>query len=477
MISDLTNHFGDASTIVQQAVNQLATVLLNGQRNWISNIVSSLGLTAVWEQITSISSDLFGKLMAELTQLLFAGQAVWAQAQAIFGQLASDLTNHVGDASTIIAQAIAALGTALNNGASRKVMDTRGLGDFILNSLGLGAVWDQIVGLGGNVWSQVLAIGGQLLFAGQQAINNAKPVLAQMVSDLTNHFGDASTIVAQAIASLTQILGNNNREERGLLETIGSLLGGFDFSAIISQLQTIGSDLFGKLMAELTQLLFAGQQVLANAKPIIAQMISDLTNHFGDASTIVAQAVQSLAGILGGQRGIVDMISNLVGGLNLGSVWTEIQNAGSNLAAMLMSELAQILVSGQQVINNAKPILQQMISDLTNHFGDASTIVQQAVNQLLVVLANGNNQRDWISSIVSSLGLSAIWDQLTAISSDLFAKLMAELAKLLFAGQAVWAQAQQLFAQLVSDLTNHVGDASTIIAQAIAALGVIVNKP
>ena len=50
-----------------------------------------------------------------------------------------------------------------------------------------------------------MAIGSQLLFAGTQALNNAKPILTKLVSDLTNHVGDAATIVAQAIASLTQI--------------------------------------------------------------------------------------------------------------------------------------------------------------------------------------------------------------------------------------------------------------------------------
>ena len=52
-----------------------------------------------------------------------------------------------------------------------------------------------------------MAIGSQLLFAGTQALNSAKPILSKLVSDLTNHVGDAATIVAQAIASLSQISG------------------------------------------------------------------------------------------------------------------------------------------------------------------------------------------------------------------------------------------------------------------------------
>jgi hypothetical protein len=45
------------------------------------------------------------------------------------------------------------------------------------------------------------------LFAGQQVWANAQPVFNQLVSDLTNHAGDAVTIVAQAIASLNQVIG------------------------------------------------------------------------------------------------------------------------------------------------------------------------------------------------------------------------------------------------------------------------------
>ena len=83
----------------------------------------------------------------------------------------------------------------------------RGISDFIFQTLGLGSVLSEIQNLGGNFVSQIMAIGSQLLFAGTQALNNAKPILAKLVSDLTNHVGDAATIVAQAIASLSQISG------------------------------------------------------------------------------------------------------------------------------------------------------------------------------------------------------------------------------------------------------------------------------
>ena len=80
--------------------------------------------------------------------------------------------------------------------------------DFILNAFNLSGVWDTISALGSSVVAQFTAIASQLLFAGTQVWNNAKPIFAQLVADLTNHAGDAVTIVAQSIASLNQILGS-----------------------------------------------------------------------------------------------------------------------------------------------------------------------------------------------------------------------------------------------------------------------------
>ena len=83
----------------------------------------------------------------------------------------------------------------------------RGVTDFLLQTLGLQSVWNEIQTLGGNFAAQLIAIGAQLLFAGSQSLNNAKAIFAKLVSDLTNHTSDASTLVSQAIGSLNQVLG------------------------------------------------------------------------------------------------------------------------------------------------------------------------------------------------------------------------------------------------------------------------------
>ena len=83
----------------------------------------------------------------------------------------------------------------------------RGVSDYLLQSLGLGSVVSEIQNLGGNFISQLVAIASQILFAGKQILEQAKPILSKLVSDLTNHVGDAKTIVSQTIASLSQVLG------------------------------------------------------------------------------------------------------------------------------------------------------------------------------------------------------------------------------------------------------------------------------
>jgi hypothetical protein len=57
------------------------------------------------------------------------------------------------------------------------------------------------------------------LFAGQEKWNQAQQIFQTLIYDLTNHIGNSSDIVQQAIASITQILSNGNGK-RGLKRLI-----------------------------------------------------------------------------------------------------------------------------------------------------------------------------------------------------------------------------------------------------------------
>jgi hypothetical protein len=52
----------------------------------------------------------------------------------------------------------------------------RDLADFFLNTLGLGQIWQQIQGVGANLLGQFTAEITQLIFAGQQVLEQAKYV-------------------------------------------------------------------------------------------------------------------------------------------------------------------------------------------------------------------------------------------------------------------------------------------------------------
>ena len=186
------------------------------------------------------------------------------------------------------------LGAHLN----AREMAQKDLMSTIVTSLGLDTVWSTITSLGSAVYLQFINIGTQLLFAGSQVWSAVKPVLNQLVSDLTNHAGDAVSIVAQTIASLNQILasGKRNLTEKDLLSTIVSSLG---LDQVWSTITALGSSVYLQFVQIGTQLLFAGSQVWAQAQVVLTQLKNDLLNHTGDAVSIVAQSIASLNQILG----------------------------------------------------------------------------------------------------------------------------------------------------------------------------------
>jgi len=348
-------------------------------------------------------------------------------------------------------------------------VEAKGISDFIVNTFGLQSVWSEIQSVGQNLLAQFQAILTQLLFAGQEKWQQAQQIFNQLVSDLTNHTSNASTIVAQAVQQLSQILSNGGK--RDLVDFFLNTLG---LGNIWAEIQNVGANLLAQFTAEITQLIFSGQAILAQAKPILQQLATDLVNHTSNASTILQQAVQQLAQVLsnGGKRDLVDFFLNTLG---LGSIWGEIQNVGANLLAQFTAEITQLIFSGQAILAQAKPILQQLAADLISHTGNASTILQQAVQQLGQLL-QPSGKRDLVDFIINAFGLQSVWGEIQSLGQNLLGQFQAILAQLLFAGQEKWQQAQQIFNSLVYDLTNHVGNASTIVTQAIQQLSQLLSN-
>jgi len=263
------------------------------QKDLLSTIVSSLGLDSVWSTITGLGSSVYLQFITIGTQLLFAGQQIWAQVTPVLNTLKYDLINHIGDAGTIVAQSIAAITGILSAQGKREVIQ-RDLLSTIVSSLGLGSVWSTITGLGSSVYLQFVTIGTQLLFAGSQIWAQVTPILNQLKNDLLNHTGDAVTIVAQSIASLNGVLGNSGK--RDLLSNIVGQLG---LDSVWSTITGLGSSVYLQFVQIGTQLLFSGQQVWQQAQVVLNQLKNDLLNHTGDAVTIVSQSVAALNTILG----------------------------------------------------------------------------------------------------------------------------------------------------------------------------------
>merc|ERR1719223_2292739 len=132
-----------------------------------------------------------------------------------------------------------------------------------------------------------------------------------------------------------------------------------------------------QIMSEGMQLIMAGQDKLAQA-----------------------QAIKDVAAILASseKRDLADFIVNQLG---LGSVWEEIQNLGSNTVAQLIQEGLQLLVSGKEVVAQAKEIFDKLVQDLINHTGTASGLVQAAIAQVAELLKDQKQKRDLADILVT----------------------------------------------------------------------------
>ena len=125
----------------------------------------------VWDEIQNLGSNLVAQLQAVLTQLLFAGQEKWQQAQQILNTLVYDLVNHIGNASTIVIQAINALSKILSNQNGKRSFEN--VIEFILNDLGFGNLWANIQYADAGILAQFSAQIVQVYFyCSQSAINN-----------------------------------------------------------------------------------------------------------------------------------------------------------------------------------------------------------------------------------------------------------------------------------------------------------------
>ena len=176
------------------------------------------------------------------------------------------------------------------------------------------------------------------------------------------------------------------------------------------------------------------------------------------------------------QRDLSDFIVNQLG---LGPVWDIIQEVGNGAVQQIISEGLQLIVAGQEKFNKAKEVFNQLVSDLKDHgiqsIQTATQMVSQAINQVSQILS-GNQKRDIADFLLNTLGLQDVWSEIQGLGANFVAQILNEAMQLVFAGQDILAQAQVIFSQLVSDLTNHAGNAATLVQNAINAVGQLLKS-
>jgi stress-induced morphogen len=400
LVDELTNHgiqtAQTAAQMVAQAINKVNGILTGKstravqQRDFQDFIINQLGLGAVWDQIQALGGQPVSQIIQEGLQLVLAGKDVLAQAQVVFNQLVQDLINHTAQASVLVGAAIQQVADLLNK---QPKSAQRGIQDFIINELGLGAVWSIIQNLGSGFVSQIMSEGLQLLVSGKDKLKQAQAVFAELVDELTNHgiqtAQAAAQMVAQAINKVNGILsGKTTRavQQRDLQSFVINELG---LGLVWDEIQSLGANVVAQILNEGMQLVFAGQDVYNQAIAIFKQLVSDLTNHTANASTLVTAAIQTVAALLNknpSRMARIDIVDFLLNTLGLQSVWTEIQDLGNNFVAQIISEGFQLIFAGQEKLQAAQAIFNQLVSDLTNHTAGASGLVAQAIAQVAALL-------------------------------------------------------------------------------------------
>ena len=79
--------------------------------------------------------------------------------------------------------------------------------------------------------------------------------------------------------------------------------------------------------------------------------------------------------------------------LGLNQVLDVLQSVGSALYSQLLSLATQALLAGTNMWNQALPVFNNLVAELTSHAGNAVQLVSQAVLQLTSVLASGPSRQ------------------------------------------------------------------------------------
>jgi DNA-binding transcriptional regulator YdaS (Cro superfamily) len=297
---------------------------------------------------------------------------------------------------------------------------------------------------------------------------------------------------------------------RGLVDiaiTLVESMLGFSLASLWTTIADIGGAIYAQFILIMTNLVFAGQQVIAQVAPIFAQLANDIVNHVAEASIYIEAAFQQIATIMNinllgkrdvaSFRGLVNWAFEILLasvetalGFSLAALWTAVQAAGQAMVNQFIMIVTALATATTAVIAQVTPIFSQLMLDLVNHASEASIYIEAAFQQIATIMnlnlsgkrSLGKGLVNWafeilLASVETALGfsLAALWTAVQAAGQAMVNQFIMIVTALATATTAVIAQVTPIFSQLMLDLVNHASEASIYIEAAFQQIATIMN--
>jgi hypothetical protein len=307
LIADVLAHGKDSAKYFEEAIKKLKEIMgglaggkrsLVEKRGLIDTIGGFFGIADLGATLSSIHSNISDNIQTLIAKLFMMGTQVWGQIVPILTNLVSDLHLHAADAQKYLTAAYAALLQIFNDFMSKP--KARGLAQDLFSGF-FGFDMSNVITLLTNIhttvtdkFSEVLT---NLFFMGNQVKEQVIPILKQLVKDLKDHAMDAQKYLQVAYEALLDIY--NNIKGQGKRAAINDfIMNTLGFNQFVELAQQLGEKLKGDLMKVIAQIMFAGMDVIAQAKVVIDKMIADIKEHAGNTVDIVQKAIAALTALV-----------------------------------------------------------------------------------------------------------------------------------------------------------------------------------
>jgi len=346
-------------------------------------------LDIIWDKIVALTGDLKNKFFLALERLFFAGSNAWAQAKPIFKELVSQLTGHATMAlSDAFATAIQGITAIVAPKPGKRDLERRDIIDTISNFIGfdLTSIWNMLVNVHGSIKDQFFSIITGLFFQSAEKKAELIKIFNSLKNALVGHLADAYPILQDHVNQMLVVIGIGKRDaelRRGILDIVSSFVG-VDMNMIMSLLSNVHGQIKDQFYQVLASLIFMKDEIKEKVKPILADLLLQLSTHVQDAIPILNEHFGALMGVIGlGKR-------DLAGMLGLGNVVAQITSqlsaVGNQMKEQLANIMTQLLFAKDEIFTNAKLILAKLAADLKDHAENALPLISAAIASLTGIL-------------------------------------------------------------------------------------------